>query len=117
MLESKNPAVARIEGRSKHPVARLLFKLDQKDINPLASRIGEQFKKTDVPTLYGEVFNPGNWRSGHVSLKNHAILFVTLEKRAENAVYRALRGPGRFRVEFATIDGPECKKGKKSLMH
>ncbi len=69
-IESNNPAVAPIEGQSDmRPVARLVSKLDQQDINPLASRIGEQFKSTDVPPLYGEVFNPGNWRSGHVSLE------------------------------------------------
>ena len=78
VLRSNNPSVAPIRGESNmRPIARLAAKLEQRDINPLASRIGEQFKSTDVPALYGEVYNSGNWRSGHISLKNHAILFVS----------------------------------------
>ena len=117
VLESKNPAVAPIEGRSDmHPVARLLSKLDQQDINPLASRIGEQFKSTDVPTLYGEVFNPGNWRSGHVSLKNHAILFVTLEKRADRTQYvEHFEAPDVFMWSSQLSTSPDGKKGREIL--
>ena len=117
VLESKNPAVAPIEGRSDmRPVARLLSKLDQQDINPLASRIGEQFKGTDVPTLYGEVFNPGNWRSGHVSLKNHAILFVTLEKRSDRTQYvEHFEAPDIFVWSSQLSTNPNGKKGKEIL--
>ncbi len=98
------------------PVARLVKKLDQQDINPLASRIGEQFTSTDVPALYGEVYNPGNWRSGHVSLKNHVILFVSLQKRADRTQYTEhFEGPDVFVWSSQLSTSPERKKGKEIL--
>lgn len=36
-------------------------------------------KRADVPALYGEDFNPGNWFSGHVSLDTVVVAFVTLD--------------------------------------
>jgi superfamily II DNA or RNA helicase len=117
VLESKNPAVLPIEGQSDmRPIARLLSKLDQQDMNPLASRIGEQFKSTDVPTLYGEVYNPGNWRSGHVSLKNYAILFVTLRKRSDRTQYvEHFETPDVFVWSSQLSTSPNSKKGKEIL--
>ena len=117
MLESNNPLVAPIEGRADmRPVARLVAKLNQQDINPLAPRIGEQFKSRDVPPLYGEEFNPGNWQSGHVSLRNHAILFVSLEKRADRTQYvEHFEAPDVFVWSSQSSTRPEGKKGKEIL--
>ncbi len=65
-------------------VARLLRRLDQRDVNPLAARIDERFKRQDVPPLYGHKFNSGKWgMSGHISLDRTAVLFVTLEKSTD----------------------------------
>lgn len=116
-LESNNPSVAPIEGRSNmRPVARLVSKLDQQEINPLASRIGEQFKSMDVPPLYGEVYNPGNWRSGHVSLNKHTILFVSLQKRADRTQYAEhFEGPDVFVWSSQTSTKPTGKKGREIL--
>ena len=98
------------------PVARLVEKLDQLQINPLTSKIGEQFKSTDVPDLYGEVFNPGNWRSGHVSLKNHVILFVSLHKRADRIQYTEhFESPEIFVWSSQLSTSPERKKGREIL--
>ncbi len=118
LLESTNPAVSPIEGRSDmRPVARLLTKLDQTDINPLAPRIGEQYKSMDVPPLYGEVYNPGNWRSGHVSLRNHAILFVSLEKRADRPQYTEhFEGPDIFVWSSQMSTAPEGKKKGREIL-
>ena len=117
VLESNNPSVPPIQGQpDMRPVARLVTKLEQQEINPLASRIGEQFKSTDVPTLYGEEYNPGNWRSGHVSLKNHAILFVSLEKRADRTQYTEhFEGPDVFVWSSQLSTSPERKKGREIL--
>nr|WP_090339726.1 DUF3427 domain-containing protein [Mycolicibacterium malmesburyense]CRL68234.1 type III restriction enzyme res subunit [Mycolicibacterium malmesburyense] len=117
LLESTNPAIPPIEGQSDmRPVARLLTKLDQTDINPLAPRIGDQFKSMDVPPLYGEVYNPGNWRSGHVALRNHAILFVSLEKRADRPQYTEhFEGPDIFVWSSQMSTSPEGKKGREIL--
>ena len=116
-LESNNPAIPPIEGQSDmRPVARLVSKLDQQEINPLASRIGEQFKSMDVPPLYGEVYNPGNWRSGHVSLDQHTILFVSLQKRADRTQYAEhFEGPDVFVWSSQTSTKPTGKKGKEIL--
>lgn len=116
-LESRNPAVAPIEGHSDmRPVARLVSKLDQQEINPLASRIGEQYKSMDVPPLYGEVYNPGNWRSGHVSLDQHVILFVSLQKRADRTQYAEhFEGPDVFVWSSQMSTKPTGKKGKEIL--
>lgn len=98
------------------PIARLVEKLDQHSINPLASKIGSQFKSTDVPELYGEVFNPGNWRSGHVSLKSHAILFVSLHKRADRVQYTEhFESPEVFVWSSQLSTAPEGKKGREIL--
>jgi superfamily II DNA or RNA helicase/diadenosine tetraphosphate (Ap4A) HIT family hydrolase/HKD family nuclease len=117
VLESNNQSVAPIHGEpNMRPVARLAKKLDQADINPLASRIGEQFKSTDVPALYGEVYNSGNWRSGHVSLKHYVILFVSLEKRADRTQYTEhFEGPDVFVWSSQLTTSPERKKGKEVL--
>lgn len=117
ILLSKNSSVAPIHGESSmRLVARLATKLDQQDINPLASRIGEQFKSTEVPALYGEVYNPGNWRSGHVSLRNHVILFVSLQKRADRTQYAEhFEGPDAFVWSSQLSTSPERKKGREIL--
>lgn len=117
VLRSKNPSVEPIHGESNmRPVARLVKKLDQQDINPLAPRIGEQFKSTEVPALYGEIYNPGNWRSGHVSLKNHVILFVSLQKRTDRTQYTEhFEGPDLFVWSSQMTTSPERKKGKEIL--
>jgi hypothetical protein len=69
--------------RNGKRVARLVSRLSQTDINPLAMRIRETFKRADVPVLYDFQFNQGNWSSGHVSLPNHTILFVLVCHSAE----------------------------------
>ena len=117
VLESNNPAVPPIPGQSDmRPVARLISKLDQQEINPLASRIGEQYKSMDVPALYGEVYNPGNWRSGHVSLEKYAILFVSLQKRADRTQYAEhFEGPDVFVWSSQLSTKPSGKKGKEIL--
>ena len=52
-------------------------------IDPLDLAIGESFMREDIPPLFGEAFNPGNWHSGHVVLapKKAHILLVTLNKQ------------------------------------
>jgi hypothetical protein len=116
-FEAVDPGVEPIPVSPKaRPVARLVSKLNQRDINPLADRIGEQFKSMDVPPLYGEVYNPGNWRSGHVSLDQHAILFVTLEKRADRTQYEEKFDRNDvFKWSSQLSTKPTGKKGREIL--
>ncbi|OFJ55541.1 hypothetical protein [Mycolicibacterium grossiae] len=68
----------------------------------------------DVPPLYVEVSNPGNWRQGHVSLEKHAILFVTLEKRADRTQYvEHFEGPDVFVWSSQLSTKPTGKKNPK----
>lgn len=117
VLEAHDADVAPVAADPNlQPVARLVAKLGQDDINPLAARIGEQFKSMDVPPLYGEVYNPGNWRAGHVSLDKHAILFVTLEKRADRTQYTEhFEGPDVFVWSSQLSTKPTGKKGREIL--
>ena len=97
-------------------VARLVSRLSQTDINPLAMRIGEAFKRADVPPLYGFEFNQGNWASGHVSLTNHAILFVTLQKRQDAPPHvDHFESPEVFVWSSQLSTAPEGKKGREIL--
>jgi len=67
-------------------VARLVRRLDQREWNPLARHLHQQFRRDDIPPLYGQTYNPGNWNSGHVTLDNQRIvLLTTLDKTAMSA--------------------------------
>lgn len=32
--------------------------------------MGQRFMREDIPALFGEVYNAGNWNSGHVALND-----------------------------------------------
>jgi hypothetical protein len=50
-------------------------------IEPLEMAVGQAWLREEIPSLFGEIFNPGNWNTGHVVLKaqNAHILLVTLD--------------------------------------
>lgn len=119
-LTSANPAFDPIPGdRSLRVVGRLRRRVDQAEVNPLAQRIGEQFRREDVAPLYGHRYNPGNWASGHVSIPGHAVLFVTLEKSSAMAYGSSyvdhLEGADTFVWSSQASVGPESKKGREIL--
>ena len=119
-LDSTNPAYPPIVGQREMTVAaRLVRKLAQREINPLAARIGERFKRQDIPPLYGLEYNPGNWQAGHVSIAPHVVLFVTLTKSdamAWGADYvDHFEGHDTFVWSSQTSTGPEGKKGREIL--
>ncbi len=59
------------------------------DLGPLALRVGERFMREDIAPLFGEVFNTGNWNSGHISLPRHqTVLLVTLSKQGKQEDHR-----------------------------
>jgi 8-oxo-dGTP pyrophosphatase MutT (NUDIX family) len=66
-------------------VGRLVRKLDQREFNPLATHLHQQFRREDIAPLYGQEFNPGNWNSGHVTLDGRIVLLTTLDKTAMSA--------------------------------
>jgi superfamily II DNA or RNA helicase/diadenosine tetraphosphate (Ap4A) HIT family hydrolase len=121
VLESDNSAYPEIVGqRDLRLVARLVRRLDQRDVNPLAARIDERFKRQDIPPLYGLEFNSGKWgMSGHVSLDRKAVLFVTLEK-SESMSFGAhyvdhFEDPRTFVWSSQTSTTPDNRKGREVL--
>jgi superfamily II DNA or RNA helicase/diadenosine tetraphosphate (Ap4A) HIT family hydrolase/HKD family nuclease len=120
LLESSNGAQPPIVGqRDMRLVARLVRRLDQTDINPLAAHVGDSFKRQDIPPLYGLEYNPGNWQSGHVSLPGHTVLFVTLTK-SEAMAYGSeyvdhFESRDAFVWSSQTSTGSTGKKGREIL--
>lgn len=66
-------------------LARLVTVLD-----PLVLAVGHSFFREDIPPLFGEVFNPGNWNAGHIVLheKKAHVLLVTLNKQGKAEEHR-----------------------------
>jgi len=119
-LEASNPTYPSITGQKDMKlVATLTRKLVQVDVNPIAEKIGESFKRNDIPPLYGLEYNPGNWQSGHVSLKGQTVLFVTLEKgkgMGEGADYvDHFESPQTFVWSSQNSTSPTGKKGREIL--
>ena len=99
-------------------VAEYVRRLDQREFNPLADRIGSRFKRQDVPPLYGTEFNPGNWNSGHVSIDDDVLLFVTLHKgnMDQGGDYDdRLEGEDTLIWSSQASTGPDSKKGREIL--
>lgn len=59
-------------------------------LNPLDLAIGQDFLREDIPPLFNETYNPGNWNSGHVVLRGAKaqVLLVTLNKQGKSADHR-----------------------------
>lgn len=72
--------------------------------------IGMTAKRHQIPELYRETYNPGNWNSGHVSLEHHVVLFVTLQGGEYDK--QGDRG-GRFRWTSQNSCKPDSKKGRE----
>ncbi|MBK1681446.1 DUF3427 domain-containing protein [Rhodocyclus tenuis] len=91
-------------------------------IDPLEFAVGEAFMREDVPALFGEAFNPGNWNSGHVVLpdaKAH-VLFVTLNKQGKAADHRYLDhwlDERSFHWQSQRSTTPEGKRGGEIISH
>ncbi|WP_240606269.1 DUF3427 domain-containing protein [Euzebya rosea] len=119
VLRSDNPSAPPISAASWMTlVAEYLRTLDQREYNPLARHLGEAFKRQDIPPLYGEEFNPGNWNTGHVSLDQDVLLFVTLHKgnMQEGGDYEDhLEGGDILVWSSQSSVGPDNKKGREIL--
>jgi hypothetical protein len=119
-LDSENPTHPPIAGdRQMAVAARLIRRLDQGAINPIANRIGARFKRQDIPSLFGLEYNPGNWQAGHVSIPPQVVLFVTLTK-TQAMTWGAdyidhFEGPDTFVWSSQTSTTPDGKKGREIL--
>lgn len=91
-------------------------------VDPLDLLIGNEFMREDIPGLFGEEFNPGNWTSGHVYLKarNAQVLLVTLNKQGKQEAHQYndyFSDDGAFHWQSQNSVSPESTKGKRIIEH
>jgi hypothetical protein len=86
ILKANNPSYEDLEAtEDMRTFARL-----RAVVPPLDLALGRSFLREDVPALFGETYNPGNWNSGHIVLREQKahVLFVTLNKQGKAADHR-----------------------------
>lgn len=118
VLQATNPDYDDLEAdEGMRTFARLKEILD-----PLELAVGQEFMREDIPTLFGEEFNPGNWHSGHVVLKEQRahILLVTLNKQGKSEEHRYHDywvDDATFHWQSQNSTTPESKRGKELIEH
>lgn len=72
-------------------------------------------KRQDVPAMFGEEFNPGNWMTGHVSLEADVVLFVTGDGDYSSECRQGPKRNGNFVWSSQSSTTPEGKKGAEII--
>ena len=99
-------------------VARLLRRLDQADVNTLASRIGARLQRRGIAELYGSDFNPSFQQSGYAAVGRDAVLLVTLNKAQMDIgkdYIDAFESPTTFTWSSQATTSPDSKRGREVL--
>ena len=91
-------------------------------IDPLDLAIGESFMREDIPPLFGEAFNPGNWNVGHVVLtqKKAHILLVTINKQGKADGHKYMDhwiDDSHFHWQSQNATDPSSKRGQEIIRH
>lgn len=91
-------------------------------LNPLDMAIGLDFMREDIPPLFNEVFNLGNWQAGHVVLKpvKAHVLLVTLNKQGQAEEHRYVDhwiDEHTFYWQSQNATTPESSKGLALINH
>lgn len=91
-------------------------------IDPLELAVGESFMREEIPALFGEEFNPGNWNAGHIVLseRNAHVLLVTLNKQGKAEDHRYLDrwvDEHTFQWSSQNTTTPESKRGREVIEH
>lgn len=91
-------------------------------VEPLDLQIGRTLYREDIPPLFGEVFNPGNWNSGHVVLESRKahVLLVTLNKQGKAEEHRYLDhwiDDRTFHWQSQNSTSPAVKRGREIIRH
>ena len=100
---------------------RTLAKLKEV-LDPLELAIGQEFMREEIPVLFGEAYNPGNWQAGHVVLPNANahVLLVTLNKQGKGADHRYhdyFIDDHTFHWQSQNQTTPESKRGRELINH
>jgi SOS-response transcriptional repressor LexA len=91
-------------------------------IDPLEMALGQAWLREEIPPLFGETFNPGNWNTGHVVVKaqNAHILLVTLNKQGRATDHRYLDhwiDEHTFHWQSQNSTSPSSKRGREIIEH
>ena len=91
-------------------------------IDPLDMAIGQSFMREEIPPLFGEAFNPGNWNSGHVIVdaQKAIVLLVTLSKQGKADEHRYADywiDAETFHWQSQNATTPSSKRGKDIIEH
>ncbi|MAD10301.1 MAG: restriction endonuclease subunit R [Alteromonas sp.] len=91
-------------------------------VDPLELFVGQEFMREDIPPLFNETFNPGNWQSGHVVLneKNVQVLLVTLNKQgkgSEHQYHDYFIDDNHFHWQSQNSTSPNNKRGRELIEH
>jgi SOS-response transcriptional repressor LexA len=100
---------------------RTLARLKQ-IIDPLDLAVGQAFMREEIPPLFGEMFNPGSWNSGHVVLneQNAHVLLVTLNKQGKAEDHRYTDywiDENTFHWQSQNATTPSSKRGREIIEH
>lgn len=118
VLRANNPAYEDLAATAE---MRTLARL-KSIVDPLDLQVGRAFAREEIPPLFGEEFNPGNWNSGHVVLdqKKVHVLLVTLNKqgKAEEHRYHDHWVDERtFHWQSQNSTTPTSKRGQQIIRH
>jgi superfamily II DNA or RNA helicase/HKD family nuclease/SOS-response transcriptional repressor LexA len=91
-------------------------------VDPLDLAVGQSFEREEIPALFGEVFNPGNWNVGHVVLreKKAHVLLVTLNKQGKADEHKYLDhwiDETHFHWQSQNSTSPESLRGREIVEH
>ncbi len=118
ILKANNPEYEDlIQTEEMLPRARLKAVVD-----PLDLKLGHSFGRQEIPALFGEEFNPGNWNVGHVALdhKKAHVLFVTLNKQGkaeEHRYHDHWIDERTLHWQSQNSTGPTTKRGRQVIEH
>jgi SOS-response transcriptional repressor LexA len=118
ILKANNPDYADLPAtEGMRTLARL-----RNIIDPLDLAIGESFMREDIPALFGETFNPGNWNVGHVVLAQQKVhvLLVTLNKQGHADTHKYLDhwvDDTHFHWQSQNATEPTGKRGQEIIDH
>ncbi|RAU22708.1 DEAD/DEAH box helicase [Paramagnetospirillum kuznetsovii] len=118
ILKANNPEYADLEANDQmRTFARL-----RGVIPPLDLAVGRAFMREEIPTLFGEDFNPGNWNVGHVTLRDKRahVLLITLNKQGKSEDHRYLDhwiDDRTFHWQTQNATTPESSRGREIINH
>jgi len=118
VLKANNPAYEDMPATDEmRTLARLRGVVD-----PLDLAVGQTFQREEIPALFGEVFNPGSWNVGHVTLngKKAHVLLVTLNKQGKAEEHKYLDhwiDDRHFHWQSQNATTPESKRGQEIIEH